>query len=330
MNKLNEIKGLAYKRDGKIRINPLRPPIPDLDSLPFPARHLLPMHNYFNAAKKRLGPRPEICKPWITMITSRGCPYQCVFCSIHSTMGRKWRARSPENVINEIKEAVDKYHIRQIDFEDDNMTLDKKRIEAICDLIIKERLDIEWYTPNGIRADTLDESLLKKMKRAGCKRIYVSPESGVQRIVNEVIKKNLDLRKVKRAVYLARKVGIKVSCYFVVGVIGETKEDVKKSIAFAEELKKLGADRFYFSIETPYYGTELYLQAKQQGFLRETPDVPFIETPELSQREKEDLCTSAQVKLNPVFTRENVIRAVLNPTLTLDSASTLVRITHTS
>ena len=115
------------------------------------------------------------------MITSRGCPYNCVFCSIHVVMGKKWRGRSPENVVDEIEQLVHTYHVKRIDFTDENMTLNKKRMETICDLIVKRGLDIEWYTPNGVRADTLDENLLRKMKASGCKKIRVAPESGVQR-----------------------------------------------------------------------------------------------------------------------------------------------------
>ena len=95
------------------------------------------------------------------MLTSRGCPYHCVFCSVHTVMGRKWRGRSPENVVDEIEQLVHTYRIKQIDFGDDNMTLDKRRMETICNLIVKRGLDIEWYTPNGVRADTLDENLLR-------------------------------------------------------------------------------------------------------------------------------------------------------------------------
>ena len=128
-------------------------------------------------------------------------------------------------------------------------------------------MDVEWFTPNGVRADTLDEDLLRKMKASGCKKIRVAPESGVQRVVDNIVKKNLDLRAVEKAVILSKKVGIKVGCFFVVGLIGETKEDIEQTIAFAQKLKRLGADSFYFSYATPVYGTELYEQAKQGGFL---------------------------------------------------------------
>ena len=139
------------------------------------------------------------------MITSRGCPHNCVFCSIHIVMGRKWRGRSPENVVDEIEQLVHTYHIKQIDFFDDNMTLNTKRMETICDLIAKRGLDIEWYTPNGVRADGLDENLLTKMKASGCKKIRIAPESGVQRVVDQIIKKNLNLKDVEKLWFYPKK-----------------------------------------------------------------------------------------------------------------------------
>jgi magnesium-protoporphyrin IX monomethyl ester (oxidative) cyclase len=319
---LKKIRGIGYVKNGETVITPPRPAIQDLDSLPFPARHLLPMEEYF-AAVKEVPPRGEIRKPWTMMITSRGCPYNCVFCSVHVVMGRKWRGRSPENVVDEIEQVVHTYHVKQIDFLDDNMTLNKKRMENICDLIVKRGLDIEWYTPNGIRADGLDENLLTKMKASGCKKIRIAPESGVQRVVDQIIKKNLDLKKVENAVILSRKVGIKVGCFFIIGLIGETKEDIKATIKYAYKLRQLGADSFYFSYATPLYGTELYEQAKRGGFLRDcfsdealAAVEPLIETPEFTADDLRELCARANL-VNPTFTRDKIIKAIRDPKKTM-------------
>lgn len=315
---LEKVRGIAFVKKGKTIITPPRPVIQNLDSLPFPARHLLPMEVYFAAVKEN-PLRGEIRKPWAIMITSRGCPYNCVFCTVHTVMGKKWRARSPENVVDEIEHLVRTYHVKQIDFLDDNMTLDKKRMEAICDLIVERRLDIEWFTPSGVRADTLDENLLTKMKKAGCKKIRVAPESGVQRVVDQIIKKNLSLRDVENAVILCKKVGIKVGCFFVIGLIGETKKDIEETIKFAYKLRRLGADGFIFSIATPQYGTELYEQAKRCGFLRDefsddalSAAEPLIETPEFTAAELRELCARANL-VNPTFTRDKVVKAIRNP-----------------
>ena len=319
---LKKIRGIGFVKNGVPVFTSPRPLLEDLDSLPFPARHLLPMEEY-NSAVKEIPLRGEINKPWTIMITSRGCPYNCVFCTHHIVWGSKWRGRSPENVVDELQHVIKTYHVEQIDFLDDNMTLDRKRMENICDLIVKRGLSIEWFTPNGVRADTLDEKLLKKMKRSGCKKIRVAPESGVQRVVDQVIKKNLDLRSVERAVVLCKKVGIKVGCFFVIGLIGETKEEIEETIKFAYKLRQLGADSFIFSIATPVYGTRLYEQAKRGGFLREcfsdealAAAEPLIETPEFTADELRELFARANL-VNPTFTRDKVLRAIRNPRKTI-------------
>jgi anaerobic magnesium-protoporphyrin IX monomethyl ester cyclase len=130
-----KIPGIGYKENGKTIITEPRPPIEDLDALPFPARHLLPMETYFDAVKE-VPPRGEISKHWTTVTTSRGCPFNCVFCSIHTVMSRKWRSRSPQNVIGELEEVVDSYRIKQLDFVDENMTLDRKRMETVSGLTL--------------------------------------------------------------------------------------------------------------------------------------------------------------------------------------------------
>jgi anaerobic magnesium-protoporphyrin IX monomethyl ester cyclase len=315
---LKKIKGIGFKRKEKTIITPPRPAIQDLDSLPFPARHLLPMDTYFAAVKEN-PLRGEIGKPWTIMITSRGCPNKCIFCSIHVVYGRKWRSRSPDNVVDELEQLVHTYRIKQIDFNDDNMTLNKKRMQTICNLIVEKGLDIEWFIPTGVRADTLDENLLIKMKKSGCKKIRVAPESGVQRVVDQIARKNLNLKDVEKAVVLAKKVGIKVGCFFIIGFIGETKEDINKTIQYAYKLRKLGADSFIFSIATPLYGTELYEQAKRGGFLREgfndealAAAEPLIETPEFTADDIYELCMRADM-VNQTLTRDKLLKAIRNP-----------------
>ena len=315
---IEKVRGVGFVKDGKTVITPLRPPIEDLDSLPFPARHLLPMSIYFEAVKEN-PMRGEICKPFAMMITSRGCPYDCVFCSIHNVMGKKWRGRSPQNVVEEIEQLIKTYKIEQIDFYDDNMTLNKKRMETICDLIMDERLEIEWYTPNGVRADTLDENLLRKMKASGCKKIRVAPESGSQHVLDNIVKKNLNLKDVEKAVILSKKVGLKVGCFFVVGLVGETKKDINDTINFAYKLKRLGAEGFYFSLAMPVYGTELYEQAKNGRFLKSTFSdealagiEPLIETPEFTSDDLLELCARANM-INQTPTFGKLVKAIREP-----------------
>ena len=319
---LQKIKGIGFTQNHEKIINAPRPVIQDIDSLPFPARHLLPMDMYFAAAKKE-PLRGVISKPWAAMITSRGCPHSCVFCFHHNVMGRMWRGRSPENVVSEIEHLVRTYKIRQIDFNDNNMTHDKKRMETICDLIVERGLDIEWFTPDGLRADTLDKNLLTKMSASGCKKIRLAPESGVQRVVDQIAKKKQSLKEVEKAVILAKKLGINVGIFFVIGLIGETKDDIRQSIKYAYKLRQLGADIFHFSIAMPQYGTELYEQAKRHHLLRENfsdetlaGTEPLIETPEFTADDLRELCAQANL-VNSSFSSHKFISALRNPQKTL-------------
>jgi len=178
---------------------------------------------------------------------------------------------------------------------------------------------LEWYTPNGVRADGLDAELLAKMRRSGCQRIYVAPESGVQRVVDGIIKKNQDLHRVEEAIIDAHRVGIKVSTFWILGFIGETKQDMQATIAYAYKLRALGADRFYFSYATPLVGTELYRQAKEGGYLKaEYSDEalawaqPLIETPDFTADDLRMLCAQATL-VNPTVNRDRFVRALRNP-----------------
>lgn len=318
---IHDIAGLAFKENGKPNLTAKRELIADLDTLPMPARHLLPMKVYAEAVKQN-PLRGEITKPYTIIITSRGCPFSCVFCTHSIVWGKQWRHRSPKNVVDEIEHVIKTYGIKQIDFADDNMTWSRERMAQICDLIVQRGLRFEWFTPNGVRADTLDEQLLAKMKRAGCKKIRLAPESGVQRVVTNIAKKNLDLKKVEDAIVAARKVGIKVGCFFVMGLIGETKADIEETIRYAYKLKKLGAESFVFSIAMPLYGTEFFEQAKAGGYIHSgfcdyalAATEPLVETPEFTAAEIAELCMKANA-INRTLTRKKVLKAMRHPVKT--------------
>jgi len=265
--KLSQIKGIAFKEsNGDIKVNQPREFIRELDSLPYPAYHLvdmldytLPPHRSHHHSSKLFGSIP--------MITSRGCPFSCVFCSIHLHMGRIWRPHSPEYVLDHIEHLITKYNVRAINFEDDNLTLDPKRFEAILDGIIERDLHFYWDTPNGVRADTLNRRILEKMKKAGCVELRVSPESGVQRVIDKVIKKKLKLESVTRVAKICHELGIQLQAFFVVGLPGETLEDIRATFEYAKMLKTKYGVIPSPCFATPLIGTELYRICKEKGYL---------------------------------------------------------------
>jgi len=278
----SHVNGIGYIKNGNPVLTKPRELINDLDLIPFPARHLLPMEKYFAASKEQHVSRGihVAHHKWANMITSRGCPYQCNFCSVHLSMGRIFRPRSPENVVNEIEHLVNDFNIRYLSFEDDNLTLDLNRAKRICDLINKKNFNISWSAPNGIRADRLDEDLIKKMKQSGCTRVAVGVESGVQRVVTNIIQKKLDLKDVERSIVLLRKYGIEVDGYFILGLIGEKKDETLKTIKYAMKLQKLGMSNAGFYIATPCYGTKLYEEAVERGYLKANFDSSLLSTSE--------------------------------------------------
>lgn len=264
---LSKVKGLAWKKNEEIKINEPRQWIQNLDELPFPAWHLTNMKEFFKLTKYLQGSH-LIPDRHLSIITSRGCCYSCVFCSVKSIQGQIFRPRKPEKVIEEIEYIINKYKIKFVSFEDDNFSLNYKRAEKILDLMIERGINekLVFDYPNGLRADTLDLNLLTKMKKAGCVHAYISPESGSQRVVNDIIGKKLDLKSVENTAKICNQIGLKLSCFFIVGLPGETKEDLNKTVEFANKLRSYGAIPLC-AIARPTFGTDLYKQAKEKGYL---------------------------------------------------------------
>jgi magnesium-protoporphyrin IX monomethyl ester (oxidative) cyclase len=260
----SEVKGIAFRNNGKVKINERREFIEDLDSIPFPARHLLPMKEYFEAKSTHSGEAKW--SPITSMITSRGCPGVCIFCSIHSIWGRKWRPRSAKNVVDEIEHMVEKYHIKELHFEDDNLTLNKQRMIEICDGIIERGLNkkIRWTTPNSVMVATLDEEVLTKMKQSGCYALSFGIESGNEHILRDVVRKNVPFDRLREIIRVCRKLKIETAGSFILGLPGETLETFQKTIDFAKEI---GLDRASFLAATPFPGTDLYKLCIDKGYI---------------------------------------------------------------
>lgn len=249
---LEGVRGLIWKENGRIVDNGPREPIMDLDSLPFPAYDLMPIEKYTVLGHKL---------QHFPMITSRGCPFACRYCSSSLFMGRRFRARNAKNVVDEIEWLVEEFDARHIAFGDDTFTLSKRRVIEICDEIKRRGLDVDWSCSS--RVDTINEELLKKMREAGCSAIYYGVESASPDVL-KYYRKRIDLDKVKRAVEMTKRAGIATICSFIIGAPYERKEDMKKTLKFA---LKLDPDYAQFSVLTPYPGTEIYEEAKQKGLL---------------------------------------------------------------
>lgn len=226
--------------------------IQDLDKLPFPDWEQL------NPKKYKKAPHGALIKyfPVAPIVSTRGCPFECTFCASPQLWHRKIRFRSPENVVDEIQYLVDNFGVKEIHFEDDNLTLKREHVEKICNLIIERNLKISWACPNGVRADTLDSDLLKLMKKSGCYYLAFGCESGNQQILNN-IKKKITLGTLNTAITTAEKEGIMTQGFFIFGLPGETEETIKQTIEFA---RKSNLSRAQFLLLDVLPGSELWLK----------------------------------------------------------------------
>ena len=248
-----KVKGITFSSNKKIINNPPMPLINDLDTIPFPARDLLPMGRY----KQHIG-HP---KSFATMITSRGCPNNCIYCT-KAIFGRKYRFRSANNVIEEINQVITKYKVKDIVFYDDAFTAHKGRVETLCENLMDAGIDIRWKCES--RVDTVELELLEKMRNAGCHVIAYGVESGNNRLLR-TLKKRITTKQIEETFKITKDVGIETLAYIMIGIPGETKATIKKTLDFTI---KLDPDYVQFSIATPYPKTELYEIALKDGHLK--------------------------------------------------------------
>ena len=259
---LSSIDGIAYRRNGKVVINPKTKFIKNLDSIPFPRRDLMPMENYFEAKEPH---GSAYTRNWTTMIASRGCPFKCTFCNTPQIWHRRWRVRSPGNVVAEIKSLVEDFGVQEIHFEDENLCLRKDWTLDFCNLLIQEGVDVKWQPSNGIRAESVTPETATAMKRSGCTNVTIAAESGSHRVLKEVIKKNLQLERVVQGVKILHKNKLKMAVYFMLGLPGERKNEVMKSIRLAGRLARMGAHEVVFSIFSPLPGSGLTAKLAGEG-----------------------------------------------------------------
>lgn len=256
---LKKILGISFRENGNIIHNPPRPPIKNLDELPFPARHLIPYEKY-NFYMDVPG---EGKLPAVNLMTSRGCPFNCNFCATPINWGRAVRGMSPQRVLEEIELCIDKYGARAIWFYDDTFNYNPNRVEAICDGIIKRGLNIKWTCE--LRIDILQKDLLKKMKEAGLYYASFGLEAGSERVRKEIIGKNIDLKHLKNTVEWCKELDIKANCFFIFSHPTESWEEAKETIEIIESLKD--DCEISTSILHIYPGTPLEKWAKEHGKL---------------------------------------------------------------
>jgi len=251
---LTKVRGLSYRKNGHIVRNPPAPFVENLDELPFPERDLLPLKKYSSEFYRR---------PSTTMITSRGCPYDCVFCSVTRFAGAKWRTRSVDSIIDEITFLMRKYRYRSFLFMDDNFTLNPRRTIDFCDEVIARKLDIRWWCCS--RADTIvhHPEMVKKMALAGARTVFLGLESANPEVLREYHKR-LSVDQQREAVKILKHHGIRVWGSFILGDLHETKEMIKRTIRYARYLRP---ETCQFSVLTPYPGTRLFEYLKSKNLL---------------------------------------------------------------
>lgn len=248
----SKILGLYYRDDLRAKFTGSRPFIEDLDKLPYPARHLVDNNIYR---------RPDNNKVQAVIKVSRGCPFHCFFCLATPVSGAKVRKRSAENIIEEIKECVDKYGITNFLFWSDIFNIDKAWVMDLCQKIIDSGLKITWSA--NTRADTADEEMAQKMYEAGCRLVSIGVESGSQEMLDK-IGKRITLDDVRLTVKIFKKAGIRIYNYFVIGLPWEDEDTVEDTIDFAIELD---SDFISFYTATPLPGSKFYDYAKEHNLI---------------------------------------------------------------
>ena len=246
-----KIKGLAYKKNGIPQINPPRELVHDLDKLPIPDRENI------------LYPERYFAHSFGDMVSLRGCPFLCGYCSAKSIWSRKARYRSIDGVISEIRLVKAKFGSKNFYFWDDSFTLNRNRVIDICNRLINESLNISWGCTT--RVDLLDEEILHLMKKAGCDYISIGVESGSDRIL-KIVEKDITVQQVKKAVEMIKKSKIPFEAFFMIGFPDETKEDIEKTFQLMKEIE---GGAVCFSIFTPYPGSAQFDTAKKYGLIPE-------------------------------------------------------------
>lgn len=274
-NDFSKINGLAYRQGRRVVVNPPAELIKDLDILPFPDWGMLNLDNY------DLGDASQVMrKPCFTVETSRGCPNHCMYCSSFAVWGHRWRGRSPDNVLDEIQNLVDKFGAKEIAFYDDSMSVDRERMIAICKGLIKRKLNIKWTPPNGIAHWTLDKDLLLLMKKSGCYKITFGIESGDSE-TRRWVGKPYDLIQAKELTRYANSIGMWTLATNIIGFPYEKEEQIRKTLEFAIDSDVDMALFFRLGLRP---GAPVYEIFRKEGWLPKDKKVLFTENQSLNTK----------------------------------------------
>jgi len=255
---LDKVRGICFKNNGEKTTTEPRPLIDDLDKIPFPARNLLRREQYWHVYTSKK--KDEF---YGSIMSTRGCPNQCIFCSSKRIFGSKFRMRSVGNVCDEIEEMIQRFKIKWIYFLDDCFTLNMNRAADICREIIERKLKFKWFAET--RVNTVNLELLRLMRKAGCEMITYGIESGDPRVL-KVIRKGITVEQVKIAFKNSHKVGIRTRANFMIGHPTETREEILQTITLAKQIKPYDSG-FYITLPIP--GSKLYEMSLEQGVLEE-------------------------------------------------------------
>ncbi|MDQ5985804.1 MAG: hypothetical protein CSYNP_01521 [Syntrophus sp. SKADARSKE-3] len=261
------MKGICYRSEGEIIDTGRAEPILDLDALPRPAYHLIPFEKYANEAPRKgiIGSPKQF--PYVRMLTSRGCPYGCAFCQIEHIVGKRFRAKSAERVLDEIAWLKEEYGIKSLIFEDDNFFLDKKRVTKILEGMIERGLAMPWIAADAA-VFRIDADLLRLMRASGCEYIAFALETGTERVLKDIIGgKPIDFDHARKMVAIARDLGIYVVANFIIGFPTETWDEIRQTLAFAEDVQ---ADYVRIFAAIPLRKTRLWdLCLKEKAFKKQ-------------------------------------------------------------
>ena len=263
---LPDVLGILFRdSSGAVVENAARPWIAPLDSLPMPAYHLLDLDRMYanpHYGKFRLRARGTRCLP---IHTSRGCPYSCSFCSVHSQVGKLFRRQSPARVVQHIEHVKATYGVTHVHFEDDNLTLNPTHTVQLFNAI--QPLGITFDTPNGIRADTITPEVAQLFRAAGARSVTIAVESGVQHVLDTIVRKALDLDDVRRAAEALDDAGVPCLAFFIIGFPGESEQEVRGTLQFAKTLTEDYATANLLFVANPLPATPLHHECEKNGYL---------------------------------------------------------------